>query len=149
MVGEGIGDAVVAGGFVEPTTVAGVGLEGHDVGALRLERAAEFRSGDEVVAGFADVGIGTGPGRFVTGAVAMGNRSFEHLAAEPTDGVRDDRLADRSEREPPPHRARRLLIGVTQRRRRQSRVTQTHLRGDVFDMRVITVRSRGLDEDRV
>src|SRR5690606_11826070 len=97
-------------------SVAGIDLECLDVGALRLERVAELRSGDEVVAGLADVGIGTSTRALVTGTVAVGNTRFEHLAAKPNHGIGDDRFADRGESEPPPHLADRLLVGITQRR---------------------------------
>src|SRR5690606_23967708 len=70
VVGQRVSDAMVTGRFIGPSSVAGIDLECLDVGALRLERVAELRSGDEVVAGLADVGIGTSTRALVTGTVA-------------------------------------------------------------------------------
>ena len=61
VIGQGVCHSVEASGFVGPAAVAGVGFECLDVGALRLERVAEIGSGDEVVAGLADVGVGATP----------------------------------------------------------------------------------------
>lgn len=58
MVGQGVGDAFVAGGVVGPAALFGIGFEGVDVGELVGEGVAEFGCGDVVVAGFADVGVG-------------------------------------------------------------------------------------------
>src|SRR5258706_15295395 len=54
--GEGSGDAGVAGGVAVPAAGLGVGLQLLDVGELVLDGVTEFGAGDEVVAGFADVG---------------------------------------------------------------------------------------------
>ena len=82
MVGEGMGDAVMAGCFVGPAAVLRVGFEGLDVGELASEGTAEFGRGDVVVAVFTDVGIRAGAG----GWVARSNRarpgfSASHCAA--------------------------------------------------------------------
>ena len=61
----------------------------------------------------------------------MGDARFEHLAAEPADGVRNDRLADRGEGEPAAHLAHRLVVGVAQRRRCEGGVAEGHLWSDV------------------
>jgi hypothetical protein len=42
VVGEGVRDPLVAGGFVGPAAGLGVGSEGLDVGELVGERVAEF-----------------------------------------------------------------------------------------------------------
>ena len=63
--GEGAGDAGVAGGFTVPAAGFGVGLQVLDVGELVLDRITEFGAGDEVVAGFADVGLRAGAGGLV------------------------------------------------------------------------------------
>jgi len=81
VVGQGVRHAVVASSFVGPAAVAGFGFECLDIAALRLERVTEVGFGDEAVAGLADVGVAAGSCRFVSGAVAMGNARFEHLAA--------------------------------------------------------------------
>lgn len=60
VVGEGKGDAVMAGCFVGAAAVLRVGFEGLDGGELVGEGAAEFGRGDVVVAGFARAGIWAG-----------------------------------------------------------------------------------------
>ena len=93
MVGEGVGNAFVAGGVVGPAAAFGIGFEGVDVGQLVGEGVAEFGRGDVVVAGFADVGVGAGAGGRVTGAVAVSDAGFDHFAVQPADLVgqsRDD-----------------------------------------------------------
>jgi hypothetical protein len=77
-------DPVVAGGFVVPTAVLGVGFQGLDVGELVAKGIPEFGCGDVVVAGFADVGIRAGASGRMASAVAVRNAGFEHLAVEPT-----------------------------------------------------------------
>ena len=62
MVGEGVRDAVVAGGFVGPAAALGIGSEGSDVVELVGERVAELGGGDVVVAGLANVGVRAGAG---------------------------------------------------------------------------------------
>jgi hypothetical protein len=99
VVGECVGDAGVPGGFAVPAAGLRVGVEVLDVGELAAERRCEFGSGDEVVAGLADVGIRAGAGGLVAGAVAVRDAGLEHLTVQPADLVRDDRLSGRGEGE--------------------------------------------------
>ncbi len=85
VVGEGVGDAGVAGGFIGPAAGLSIGLEGLDVGELIGEGAAELGCCDVVVAGFADVGIRAGAGGRVAGAVTLRDTSFSiSLCSQPT-----------------------------------------------------------------
>lgn len=65
---EGVDDAVVAGGFVGPAALVGVVAERPDVVALVFQDVGSFGVGDEVVALFADVGVGAGSGATAPGA---------------------------------------------------------------------------------
>jgi hypothetical protein len=58
VIGEGVGDAGVAGGFAVPASGLCVGVQVLDVGDLVADRVVKFGAGDEVVAGLADVGVG-------------------------------------------------------------------------------------------
>jgi hypothetical protein len=71
--GEGFGDAGVAGGVAVPAAGLCVGLQVLDVGELVADGVGEFRAGDVVVAGLADVGVGARAGGLVPGAVAVGD----------------------------------------------------------------------------
>ena len=80
-------DVFVAGGLRFLLPVAWVLFpEVVDVGELGFERGLELGGGDIVVALFADVGIRTGVGDEVSGAVAVGDSGLEHLGPEPFDG---------------------------------------------------------------
>ena|GEM_PF-4391998 len=91
-------DAVVAGDFRRPVAGCSVVAQGADVGQLGLQRWEELVGGNEVVAGFADVGVWAGFGGKFTGAEAMRNTGFEHLGVEPFDPVGDQWFADRGDR---------------------------------------------------
>ena len=80
-------DAVVTGNLGSPAAGLGVITKRVDVGELGFERGLELRGGDLVVALFADVGVGTGVGDEVSGAVAVGDSGLEHLGPEPFDSV--------------------------------------------------------------
>lgn len=96
MISQRIRNPVMAGGFAGPATLVSIGFESVNVAELRLASTTEFGAGYEVVASFADVAVRTGAGGFVKGTIAVRNTGFEHLTAEPTHGVGDDRFADRS-----------------------------------------------------
>src|SRR5215203_5553074 len=72
-------------GFVGPAALFGVVTKVVDVVALAGEDVGSFGVGDEVVALFADVGVGAGAGDGVAGAEAVGDAGLEHLAVEPVD----------------------------------------------------------------
>jgi hypothetical protein len=122
VVGKGVGKAVMAGGFVDPSTGFGVGCEGLDVGKLVGEGIPELGCGDVVVAGFADVGIRVGPGGRMARTVALGDKYFQHLAVQPAHLVGEDGLADWCEGELAAHRAHRWVIGSAQGGRGQGGV---------------------------
>jgi hypothetical protein len=128
---EGCGDALVAVGFALPAAGFGVGLQCADVVPLRGERGGVFGAGDEVVAGFADVGVGAGPGRFVAGAVSVRDAGLEHFAGQPADLVRNDRTADRGEGELAAQLADRLIVGTAQSWGCERGIAQRHLWGDM------------------
>ncbi|MDQ2739465.1 MAG: hypothetical protein M3Y35_12815 [Actinomycetota bacterium] len=87
-------DARVVSDFGVPSAGFGVLAERGDVGELGLQGGGEFDAGREVVALFADVGVGAGLGGEVAGAVAVCNTSFEHLGAEQLDPVGDHCLPE-------------------------------------------------------
>jgi hypothetical protein len=59
---EGVDDSGVSSGFVGPAALGGVVSEDPDVVALRGEEVGLVGVGDEVVALFADVGVGARSG---------------------------------------------------------------------------------------
>jgi hypothetical protein len=71
-------DASVSSDFAVPAAGLGV-LAERGVGELGLELWEEFRAGGEVVALFADVGVGTRVGGQVPGAVAVRDAGLEHF----------------------------------------------------------------------
>lgn len=111
MVGDGVGNAVVAGDFIGPAAGCGIGFEGLDVGELAGEGVTKFGCGDVVVAGFADVGIRAGAGGWMASAVTVGDTGFQHLAVQPPDFVGQDWFADWCEGELAAHFAHRFVVG--------------------------------------
>ena len=113
MSGEAADDAGVSGDLGVPAAGLGVVAEGSDLDELVLEGGDELDAGGEVVALFADVGVGAGFGDEVAGAVAVRHAGLEHFGPEPLHPVGDDRLTDRGDGqgEPAAGLAHRLVVG--------------------------------------
>src|SRR5918999_2200315 len=83
--------ALMASCFAGPTTTLGVRLELSDVVELSAQSRGELVAWDEVVAGLADVGVGTGSGEEMARAVAGPKAGLEELRSDPFDLGRDRR----------------------------------------------------------
>src|SRR6516165_11195815 len=80
---EAFDEAAVAGGFLAPAAVGGVGGEGFGVGALQLQHGQEAGLGAEVRAVLADVGVGAGALGGGAQAVATGQSRFDQRRVLP------------------------------------------------------------------
>src|SRR4051812_24627712 len=76
---EGVGDPLMSGSFTGPAALFGVVAECPDVVELGVQDWGELWGGDEVVAGFAHVGVGACSGGEMARAVATGKAGLEEF----------------------------------------------------------------------
>ena len=82
---DAVGDPVVAGGFVGPSSVVRVVSKSSNVVELLAEQLGATWVWHEVVALLADVGVGAGASDELAGAVAVCQAGLEHLGVELVD----------------------------------------------------------------
>ncbi len=83
MAAERVDDSGVSSDLAFPAAEFGVVVQGAEIVELGPQGGGGFGVGDEVVAGFADVGVGACVGGEVTGAVAAGESGLEELRCDP------------------------------------------------------------------
>jgi hypothetical protein len=133
--GEGCGGGGVPGGFAVPASSFGIGSEALDIVQLVGDGVGELGTGGEVGAVLANVRVGAGASGLVSGAVSVSDPCFDHFAVEPGHFVGNDRATDRRESQLSAHFADRVIVGDSQGRRGEGRVSDGHLSGRVAQQR--------------
>ena len=132
---EGCSGGRVPGGFAVPASPFGIGAEALYILQLVGEGGGELGTGGEVGAVLANVRVGAGAGGLVSGAVSVSDPCLDHFAVEPVHFVGNDGATDRRERQLSAHLSDRVIVGDSQGRRGEGRVSDGHLSGRVTQQR--------------
>jgi hypothetical protein len=133
--GEGCSGGGVPGGFAIPASSFGIGSEALDIFQLVGDGVGELGTGGEVGAVLANVRVGARASGLMPGAVSVGDPCFDHFAVEPVHFVGNDGATDRRERQLSAHLSDRVIVGDSQGRRGEGRVSDGHLSGRVAQQR--------------